>query len=414
VRRVVVTGMGAVTPLGNDLASTWEGLVAGRSGVRHITQFDTANLEVRIGGELREFSAEGYVSPKELRHLDRSVQVAMVAAKQAVADAGLTLPGSGLAPEQVGIYFGSASGGFRLLLQQYDVLQKHGPRRVNPFYVPHFIDDTASGVMAMAFGAEGPNMAIVSACATGGHNIGEAAECIRRGDAEVILAGGTEAGLTPIMYAGFINMKALANDDECPARASKPFDARRDGFVMGEGAGAVVLEHLEFARARGARIYGEVVGYGAGNDAYHLVAPRDDAASATAVMRMALRKAGLQPTDVDYINPHGSGTPLNDRLETVAIKRVFGDHARSLAISSTKSMLGHLFGAAGAVEAIVALMTIHTGVIPPTINYEVPDPECDLDYVPNVARRAPVRAAMSNSFGLGGHNSSLIFRRFDG
>ena len=413
MRRVAVTGLGAVTPLGNDLASTWEGLTAGRSGVDYITQFDTTGFDVRIAGELKDFSAAGYVSPKEMRHMDRSVQVAMVAARQAVADSGLTLPGSGLEPEQVGIYFGSASGGFRQLLIQQEVLQRSGPGRVSPFYLPHFIADTASGVMAIAFGAEGPNMAPVSACSTGGHAIGEAFECIRRGDAEVVIAGGTEAGLVPVMFAGFINMKALANDDECPQRACKPFDLRRNGFVMAEGAGAVILEELEFARARGARIYAEMVGYGAGNDAYHLVQPRSDGRGAIQTMRAALRKARMQPDEVDYINPHGSGTPFNDKFETAAIKQVFWDHAYKLAISSTKSMIGHLFGAAGAVEAIAALMTIHTGQIPPTINLEVPDPDCDLDYVPGVGRQADVRAAMSNSFGLGGHNSSVIFRRVE-
>ncbi len=414
MRRVAVTGMGAITPLGNNLASTWEGLIAGRSGIGHITQFDTTGYEVRIGGEVKHFSPEGYISPKELRHMDRSVQFALVAAKQAVADAGLELPGSGLAPEEVGIYFGSASGGFRQLLKQHEVLLREGPRRVSPFYLPHFITDTASGVMAIAFGAEGPNMAVVSACATGGHAIGEAFECIRRGDARVVIAGGTEAGLLPVMYAGFINMKALANDNECPERACKPFDARRDGFVMSEGAGVMILEDLEFARQRGERIYAEMIGYGASNDAYHLVAPREDAVGAIKTMRAALRKAGLPPEAVDYINPHGTGTPLNDKFETAAIRAVFGEHAYKLAVSSTKSMLGHLFGAAGAVEAIITVMTLHTGIIPPTINYEVPDPDCDLDYVPNVARQGSPKVGMSNSFGLGGHNSSVLFRRYEG
>ncbi len=268
--------------------------------------------------------------------------------------------------------------------------------------------------MAIAFGAEGPNMAVVSACATGGHAIGEAFECIRRGDARVVIAGGTEAGLLPVMYAGFINMKALANDNECPERACKPFDARRDGFVMSEGAGVMILEDLEFARQRGARIYAEMIGYGASNDAYHLVAPREDAVGAIKTMRAALRKAGLPPEAVDYINPHGTGTPLNDKFETAAIRAVFGEHAYKLAVSSTKSMLGHLFGAAGAVEAIINVMTLHTGIIPPTINYEVPDPDCDLDYVPNVARQGSPKVGMSNSFGLGGHNSSVLFRRYEG
>jgi 3-oxoacyl-[acyl-carrier-protein] synthase II len=415
VRRVVITGMGAVTPLGNDLQSTWAGLVAGRSGIAHITQFDTEGFDVRIAGELKGFSADGYVSPKDQRHMDRSVQVAMVAAKQAIADAGLDLPQDADDPrrEELGIYFGSASGGFRQLLLQQEVLQTRGPGRVSPFYLPHFIADTASGVMAIEFGAEGPNMAVVSACSTGGHAIGEGYECIRRGDAEVIISGGTEAGLVPVMFAGFINMKALANDDAHPERASKPFDARREGFVMSEGAGVLVLEELERARERGARIYAEVVGYGAGNDAFHLVQPRADGVGAEKTMRAALRKAKMAPEEVDYINPHGSGTPFNDRYETMAVKRVFGEHAYKLAMSSTKSMIGHLFGAAGAVEAIASIMTIHSGCIPPTINLEVPDPECDLDYVPNTARSARVNVAMSNSFGLGGHNSSVLFRRLE-
>jgi len=409
----VITGLGAVTPLGNDLASTWEGMTAGRSGIGYMTQFDPSGLDIQFGGELKGFSAEGYVSPRDLRHMDRSVQVGVVAAKQAVADACLELPDPNIPRERVGIYLGSASGGFRLLLKQQEVLATKGPDRVSPFYLPHFIDDTASGMLAIALGAEGPNMAIVSACATGGHNIGEASEVIRRDDADIIIAGGTEAGLTPVMFAGFINMRALAKGEDGPATAAKPFDLRRDGFVMGEGAGVMVLEELEHARARGARIYAEVVGYGAGNDAYHMVAPREDSVGAANVMRMALRKACMDPAAVDYINPHGSGTPLNDKLESNAVKLVFGAHAYELAISSTKSMVGHLFGAAGAVEAIATVMTLHTSTIPPTINCEVPDPDCDLDYVPNEARRADVRVGMSNSFGLGGHNSSLLFRKLE-
>ncbi len=411
-RRVVVTGLGAVTPVGNDVPSTWESLVNGRSGIGRITLFDPSPFSVQIAGEVKGFDPTPHINPKELRHMDRSVQFALVAANEAVADAGLDIRAGD--PFEVGIIFGSAAGGVSQILRQQKVLDERGPSRVNPFFLPHMLADTASGVLAISLGAEGPNMAVVSACSTGGHAIGEAMELIRRGDASVVICGGAEAPILPVILAGFINMRVLASGNGDPEKACRPFDARRDGFVISEGAAVLVLEELEHALKRGARIYAEIVGYGAGNDAYHLVAPRDMGEGAAKVMRMALRKSGLRPEEVDYINAHGTGTPLNDEFETTAIKSVFNDHARRLAVSSTKSMSGHTMGAAGALEAIVCVLAIRDNIIPPTINYEVPDPKCDLDYVPGVARPQEVRVAMSNSFGLGGHNSCLIFRKFEG
>jgi 3-oxoacyl-[acyl-carrier-protein] synthase II len=426
MRRVVVTGLGAVTPVGLNVEATWESFLAGRSGIGPITIFDAADLEVRFAGEVKGFSADGAASPKELRHLDRSTQFALVAAREAVADAGITIrtessvlsPQSSVPAERVGIVVGTGAGGVAKILDQERVMAERGPNRVSPMFLPHFLADSASGVLAINLGAEGPNMAVTSACATGTHAVGEAFETIRRDDADVVLAGGTEASILRVIFAGFINMRALSSRNECPERASRPFDRDRDGFVIGEGAAILCLEELEHARSRGARIYCEVVGYGSGNDAYHMVAPSENGRGAAQVMRAALRKAaghaGLRPEHVDYINAHGTSTPLNDKFESMAIKEVFGDHARDLVVSSTKSMVGHLFGAAGAVEALACVKAIQTGSIPPTINYETPDPDCDLDYAPNQARERPVRAAMSNSFGLGGHNSCIIFQAVDG
>jgi 3-oxoacyl-[acyl-carrier-protein] synthase II len=348
--------------------------------------------------------------------MERGVQFALVAAREAVADAGLEF--SEEEAERVGAIVGTAAGGVVRIIEQEKVLDTRGPDRVAPMFLPYFLPDTASGVIAIQLGITGPNMAISSACATGTHAIGEAFETLRRDDADVMLAGATEASLLKVIMAGFINMKALGVRADAPARASRPFDRDRNGFVIGEGAGIMVLENLERATARGARIYCEVVGYGSGNDAYHMVAPSELGAGASRVMQAALRKAGrhaAMPADeVDYVNPHGSSTPLNDKFETWAIKDVFGDHARELVITSSKSMVGHMFGAAGAVEALAAVKAVETGIIPPTINYETPDPDCDLDYAPNEARERKVRAAMSNSFGLGGHNASIVFRRFTG
>jgi 3-oxoacyl-[acyl-carrier-protein] synthase II len=350
------------------------------------------------------------ISPKEARHMDLCSQYAVVAACEAVADARLEVTSENA--EQVGIVFGSGGGGVGRLLEQERIRVERGPDRISPFFLPHFLADSASGILAITLGAMGPNMAVVSACATGGHAIGEAAETILRGDAEVMIAGGTEAAIIPVIVAGFINMRALVNGNEQPERASRPFDLNRAGFVISEGAGAVVLERLEHAQARGARIYAEVAGYGSSNDAFHMAAPRDQGEGAVKCMQMALRKAGLAPDEVDYINAHGTSTPLNDKYETAAIKTVFGPHAYELSVSSSKSMVGHMFGAAGAVESIACIKAIEEGVIPPTINYETPDPECDLDYTPNQAHRREVNVAMTNSFGLGGHNSCVVFRRY--
>jgi 3-oxoacyl-[acyl-carrier-protein] synthase II len=415
-RRVVVTGLGAVTPLGNTVAETWDGFVNGRNGVAPVTLFDASDLGIQHAAEVKEFSAVGAANPKDLRQMERGVQFALVAAREAVADAGLEF--SDEEAERVGAVIGTAAGGVVRVIEQEKVLETRGPDRVAPMFLPYFLPDTASGVLAIHLGLQGPNMAISSACATGTHAIGEALETIRRDDADVMLAGATEASLLKVIMAGFINMKALAVRADVPECASRPFDRDRNGFVIGEGAGIMILEDLERARARGARIYCEVVGYGSGNDAYHMVAPSEMGAGARRVMRAALRKAGkyaaMDADEIDYVNPHGSATPLNDKFETWAIKDVFGDHARNLVITSSKSMVGHMFGAAGAVEAMAAVKAIETGIIPPTINYETPDPDCDLDYAPNVARERKVRAAMSNSFGLGGHNATIVFRRFAG
>lgn len=412
MRRVVVTGLGAVTPLGNDVASTWEGLVNGRSGVDRVTRFDASGYAVQIGAEVRGFSTDGWIPPKEARHMDLATKLGTVAGLQAWRDAGLELTEE--TAEDAGVIMGSGAGGVRLLLEQAKVLEERGADRVSPFLMPHMIADTSSGILAIMLGAQGPNHAIVSACATGAHAIGEAAEVIRRGDARVMLCGGTEGGsISPLFFAGFINMRALADRNDEPQRASRPFDRERNGFVLAEGAAALVLEELEHARARGARIYAELIGYGNRNDAFHMVAQREAGAGAVLTMRAALRNARIQPEEVDYVNAHGTSTPMNDRFETMALKVVFGDHAWRLAISSNKSMIGHAMGAAGAIEALSTVLTVYHGIIPPTINLDYPDPECDLDYVPRVAREQRVRVAMSNSFGLGGHNGCLVFRRFE-
>jgi beta-ketoacyl-acyl-carrier-protein synthase II len=381
-----------------------------------VTLFDASDMDVQHAAEVKGFSAVGAASPKDLRQMERGVQFALVAAREAVADAGLEF--SDEEAERVGAIVGTAAGGVIRVIEQEKVLDTRGPDRVAPMFLPYFLPDTASGVIAIHLGIQGPNMAISSACATGTHAIGEAFETIRRDDADVMLAGATEASLLKVIMAGFVNMKALGVRSDAPDCASRPFDRDRNGFVIGEGAGIMILEDLERATARGARIYCEVVGYGSGNDAYHMVAPSEMGAGASRVMRAALRKAGkhagMDADEIDYVNPHGSSTPLNDKFETWAIKDVFGDHASKLVITSSKSMVGHMFGAAGAVEALAAVKAIETGIIPPTINYQTPDPDCDLDYAPNVARERKVRAAMSNSFGLGGHNATIVFRRFAG
>ena len=410
MRRVVITGMGAVSPLGNDLPSTWRAAVAGESGIDFIRSFDASGFPVRIAAEVKDFEPPDIVSPKEVRRLDRNVLLALAAGKEALEDASLD---SQYEPERVGILFGSAIGGFLGIMQQHEVLQERGPDRVSPYFLPSVLVDSASGQLAISLGLRGPNYAPVSACATGSHAVGEGAEVIRRGDADAVLAGGTEACMHPLILAGFCAMRGLAAEEEHPPRASRPFDATRAGFVIGEGAGALVLEELEAARARGATIYAEVLGYGTSNDGYHMAAPEPEAIGVADMMRSALERAGVEPERVGYINAHGTSTPLGDAAETKAIKDVFGDHAYRLAVSSTKSTMGHCFGAAGAIEAQMAALAVHDGVLPPTINYEHPDPACDLDYVPNEARKVEVDVALSNAMGLGGHNACVLVGRVE-
>jgi beta-ketoacyl-acyl-carrier-protein synthase II len=389
----------------------WDAITHGRSGVARITLFDPAPFAVQVAGEVKDFEPLNYVDRKDLRRMDRNVQYAVAAARQAVSDARLCITPENA--ESVGVVYGTAVGGIKLTIDSQKVLDEKGPARVSPFCLQNLIPDTASGQVAIYTGAKGPNMGLSSACATGGHSLGEAAETIRRGDADVMIAGGTEACVIPLVLAGFIVMRALAAGEDDPTRACRPFDRTRSGFVMAEGAGAVILEDLEHAQRRDAPIYAELVGYGSSNDAFDLAAPAESGEGIARAMRMALRKSGVCPSDVQYINAHGTGTPLNDKFETAAVKSVFGDHAYELAMSSTKSMTGHMMGAAGAIEAITCILGIKHGILPPTINYEYPDPECDLDYVTDGARPAPLSVAMSNSMGLGGHNSCLIFRSFD-
>jgi 3-oxoacyl-[acyl-carrier-protein] synthase II len=409
VRRVVVTGFGAVTPLGKDAPETWRAALAGESGIDWIRAFDANGFPVRVAAEVKDFDASGAASAKEQRKLDRNVLLALAAGKEAVEHAGL----NGFDPHRVGIAFGSAIGGIAGIMQQAEILRERGFERVSPSFIPSVLVDAASGQLAISLGIRGPNYAPVSACATGSHAVGEAAELIKRGDADAMLAGGTEAAIQPIILAGFVAMRGLAVENENPPHASRPFDATRAGFVMGEGACVLVLEELEAARARGATVYAEVLAYGTSNDAHHMAQPEPEAIGVAEMMRAAIERAGLKPEDVDYINAHGTSTPLGDAAETKAIKMVFGDHAYELAVSSTKSMMGHCFGAAGAIEALMCVLAVHEGKLPPTINYEQPDPVCDLDYVPNEARDAQVRVALSNAMGLGGHNACVLLGRVD-
>jgi 3-oxoacyl-[acyl-carrier-protein] synthase II len=408
MRRVVVTGVGAVTPLGVDVPETWRAAVAGESGIDWIRSFEPGDVPVRVAAEVTGFDPTTVASPKEARKLERNVLLALGAGTEAVRDAGLD---GALDPDRTGIIFGSAIGGVTGVLEQADILRERGPDRVSPSFLPNVLVDTASGQLAISLGIRGPNYAVVSACATGSHAVGEAAELIKRGDADVVLAGGTEACVHPLILAGFTAMRGLAIEDEHPPNASRPFDATRAGFVMGEGAGALVVEDYEHAKARGATAYAEVVGYGASNDAHHLAQPEPEAIGVSDMMRRALARGGIAPERVGYINAHGTSTPLGDLAETRAIKNVFGEHAYCLAVSSTKSMTGHTFGAAGAIEAIMSVLAIREGVLPPTINYREPDPQCDLDYVPNEARRVEVDVALSNAMGLGGHNGCVLFAR---
>jgi beta-ketoacyl-acyl-carrier-protein synthase II len=408
--RVVVTGLGAVTPLGNDIATTWQSVLSGRSGIAPITLFDASGYDSRIAGEVKDFVPGDFLPAKEARYMDRYVQFACAAALEALRDAGIEI-GDGLGPS-AGVVVGSGAGGHVLLEEGFHTLATKGPRRISPFFLTNFLPDASTGHIAILTGAMGPNMAVVSACATGAGSVGEAAEIIRRGDADIMITGGAEAPLTPMLYSSFNALRAIASTGDDPATACKPFDARRDGFVVAEGAAIMILESLEHAEARGARIYAELAGYGSANDAFDMVASEETGRGAILAMEMALRKSGLELERIGYVNAHGTGTPMNDRVETLALKRVFGEHAYRLAVSSTKSMTGHMMGAAGAVEAVFSVLALHNQVLPPTMHYEVPDPDCDLDYVPNAARPAQdLEAAMSSSIGLGGHNAALVFQR---
>jgi 3-oxoacyl-[acyl-carrier-protein] synthase II len=406
--RVVVTGLGAVHGLGHDVGSFWNSLLAGRSGITRVSQFDPANFASQIGAEVRDWDAAQHMDPKEVRRNDRYTHFGFVAALQAVRDSGLDLAKEN--GDGVGVLIGSGIGGMFTFETQLKNLFERGPRKVSPFTIPSLIGNMCSGLVAIELGARGPNFGIVSACATGTHAIGEAMHMIRRGDAEIMIAGGAEAAITPFAYASFCSMKAMSTRNDEPSKASRPFDLGRDGFVMGEGAGVLVLESLAHAQARGARIYCELAGYAATCDAFHITQPDPEGKGLSLAMTRALASAGLQPHDIDYINAHGTSTPYNDKFETLAIKKVFGDHARKLAISSTKSMTGHLLGAAGGIESVICAKTIQTGEIAPTINLEQPDPDCDLDYVPNVKRAARVRTVLSNNLGFGGQNAAAIFR----
>jgi 3-oxoacyl-[acyl-carrier-protein] synthase II len=409
MKRVAVTGVGAVSPLGLDAPSTWRAALAGQSGIDWISTFDTDGLPVRIAAEVKGFDPSQVVSAKDARKLERNVLLGVAAGREALTDAGL----NGFDPTRVGIVFGSAIGGVPGIVEQAETLRDRGPGRVSPNFLPNVLVDSVSGQLAISLGIKGPNYAVVSACATGSHAIGEAAEMIKRGDADAVLAGGTESCIIPLILAGFTAMRGLAAEDEDPPRASRPFDATRAGFVMAEGAGGVLLEDWETAERRGARIYAEVLGYGASNDAHHMAQPEPEATGVAAMMTAALQRAGVDKERVGYINAHGTSTPQGDAAETKAIKDVFGDHAHTLAVSSTKSMMGHTFGAAGAIEAIMCVLALHDGKLPPTINYREPDPECDLDYVPNEAREARVDVALSNAMGLGGHNGCVLLGRAD-
>lgn len=409
-RRVVVTGIGVVSPLGNNKEDFWSSLIEGKSGVGKLTLFDAHEFSCQISAEVKDFNAIGILGKKEARQMDRFTQFAVVAALDAVGDAELRLGMEDLG--RIGVVVGSGIGGLGTVEAQHSILLEKGPRRISPFFIPMFVPDMASGQISIALGVKGPNSCAVTACASGSHAIGDSYRIIQRGEADVMITGGSEAAITPVGLGGFCAMRALSTRNDEPARASRPFDRERDGFVMGEGAGILILESLKHANSRGAHIYAEVVGYGISGDAYHITAPAPDGEGAKRAMEAALNDASIAPEEVDYINAHGTSTPLNDKLETAAIKRVFGEHARRLVISSTKSMAGHLLGASGGIELIASVLSIETGVVHPTINYEYPDPECNLDYVPNKARQMNIDVCISNSFGFGGHNASLVVRKY--
>ena len=410
-RRVVVTGMGMVSPLAIGVEETWQALIQGKSGVARITKFDPTGFDTQIAAEVKDFAPENFMDKKDIRRMDIFIQYAVAAATLALEDAQLKITPANA--DRVGVVVGAGLGGLTTLEAFHKVLLEKGPGRISPFFIPMLIVNEAPGQISMRFGAKGPNTSVVTACATGNHNIGDAWRIIQRGDADAVIAGGVEATVTPLAVAGFNAMKALSTRNDEPEKASRPFDKDRDGFVMGEGSGIIILEELQQALDRGAKIYAEIIGYGLTGDAYHITAPAPDGEGAARCMAMALKSAGIEPEEVDYINAHGTSTDYNDLYETMAIKTVFKEHAKKLAVSSTKSMIGHLLGGAGGVEAIFTILTICRGIIPPTINYQTPDPGCDLDYVPNVARKASVRVALSNSFGFGGTNAVLVFKKFE-
>jgi 3-oxoacyl-[acyl-carrier-protein] synthase II len=411
-KRVVVTGVGMISPLGVGVKENWEAICQGKSGIGPVTRFDITDFPSKIAGEVKGFNPEDFIDKKETKKMDIFIHYALASGMMALKDSGLIIDESNA--DRVGVLVGAGLGGLSTIERYHSVLLEHGPKRISPFFIPMLIVNLAPGQISIYFGARGPNSSVVTACATGNHSIGEACRIIQRGDADVMIAGGAESTITPLAIGGFCSMRALSTRNEEPQRASRPFDKDRDGFVIAEGAGLLILEELEHATRRGARIYAEIIGFGCNADAYHISAPSPNGMGAAKCMEIALKDAGINYDEVDYVNAHGTSTPLNDLSETMAMKTVFKDRARKIAVSSTKSMTGHLLGAAGGVEAIYSVLAISHGVIPPTINYETPDPECDLDYVPNTPREAAVRVVMSNSFGFGGTNATLIFREFKG
>ncbi|MFP4164206.1 MAG: beta-ketoacyl-ACP synthase II [Chitinispirillaceae bacterium] len=410
-RRVVVTGLGVTSPVGNDVKTFWDSLREGKSGLGHVSAFDTSGYTSRIAGEVKDIDFSQYVDLKEVRRTDRAILLALAAADEAVKDSGLQ--SSDVNPERVGVIVGSGVGGLQTLEGEHTKMMKRGPGRVSPFLIPMMISDMPSGRISINYGFKGPNYAVVSACASAAHSIGDAFMALKCGMMDAVVAGGTEAAITPLSFAGFCSMKALSTRNDEPRKASSPFDRKRDGFVMGEGSGIVILETLEHALSRGAKIYGEMIAYGASGDAFHLSHPAPDGTGAQAAMKMALNYAGIKPEEIDYINAHGTSTPLNDKYESIAINKIFGEAARTVNVSSTKSMTGHLLGASGGIEFIASLMAMQDSIIPPTINYDDPDPECDLNFTPNKAVERKIRYAMSNSFGFGGHNASIIIRKYE-
>jgi 3-oxoacyl-[acyl-carrier-protein] synthase II len=409
-RRVVVTGLGLITPLGTGIQKTWEGICKGASGIDRITTFDTSEFPVQIAGEVKDFNAEDFIERKEIKKMDVFIQYALSAGSMAIEDAGLKITEENA--DRVGVIVGAGIGGIQTIERYHSVLLENGQRRISPFFIPMLITNLAAGQISMRFGARGPNSCVTTACAAGTHAIGDSFKIIQRGDADAMIAGGSESAITPLTIAGFANMKALSSRNDSPQKASRPFDVERDGFVIAEGAGIIVLEELEVALARRAKIYAEVIGYGMTADAYHMTAPDPEGRGVVNCMRVALRDAGIAPEAVNYINAHGTSTPYNDKHETSAIKHVFGEHVHQLTVSSTKSMTGHLLGAAGGVEAAFCALALSEGIVPPTINYEHPDPECDLDYVPNHARHIDLENVISNSFGFGGTNACIVLKKY--